>query len=250
MTSSMRFLSRFWVVVLAVGLAGCQTTKGLDRPSDASDTVAAASPFLCETAARREEFVAEAQKMGVSRPDANELYSISGAGSMDVVTGFAPAVDRNPTVERALKLVAADPELKAFYVEVDIQNLGGLNAELGHSGADVVFRDMTAIAEKHIRGLGPDSCSVRHGGDEFSFVVIGPNATQGAIEAALQQADDEIRAYIAGKGLASLPHPKHPGDESKFGAGIIFGVSPIGGQENAQQVYGVADKIVEAKKSQ
>ncbi|MGB5164360.1 MAG: diguanylate cyclase [Woeseiaceae bacterium] len=250
MTRSTKFVSSMWVLALTLFLAGCPTTNGLDRPSDASEPVAVAAPFLCETAARKEQFIAEAAKMGVSRANAGELYSISGAGSMDVVTGFAPAVDRNPTVERALELVAADQELKAFYVEVDIQNLGGLNSELGHSGADAVFRRMTAIAEEHIRELGPDSCSVRHGGDEFSFVVIGPNATQTAIEEALEQADDEIRAYIASEGLSQIPHPKHPGDQTKLGAGIIYGVSPIGGQASATAVYGVADKIVESKKSE
>ena len=109
---------------------------------------------------------------------------------------------------------------------------------------------MTTITERHIRNLGSDSCSFRHGGDEFSFVVMGPNAAKNDIEAALAQADTEIREYIDRKGLSKIPHPKHPGDESKYGAGIIFGVSQIDRQENVKDVYSAADRIVEAKKSE
>ena len=250
MKNSTKFFSKFWILALAVCLAGCPTTEGLQQPHDASGTAAVAPSFVCGAEGRKEQFMAEAAKMQVSRADAAELYAISGAESMDVVTGFAPARDRSPTVERALESVAMDPELKAFYVEVDIQNLGGLNAKLGHSGADVIFSEMTAITERHIRELKPDSCSFRHGGDEFSFVVIGPSASQEAIETALQEADDEIRKYIASEGLSEIPHPKHENDPSKLGAGIIFGVSPIAGQKSAKEVYGVADKIVEFRKSQ
>lgn len=250
MKSSTKVFSRFWILALAVCLAGCPTTEGLQQSYDASGASAVAPSFVCGAEGRREQFMTEAAKLQVSKADAAKLYAISGAESMDVVTGFAPARDRSPTVERALESVAMNPELKAFYVEVDIQNLGGLNAELGHSGADVIFREMTAITERHIQKLKPDSCSFRHGGDEFSFVVIGPTASQEAIEATLQEADDEIRKYIASQGLSEIPHPKHLDDPSKSGAGIIFGVSPISGQKAAKDVYGVADKIVESRKSQ
>ncbi len=240
----------FWFLVLAASLSGCPSTTGLRQTTDADAAQTDAGKFACESVFREENFVREAAKMGVSRPDAITLYSFSGARTSDVVTGFAPAGDRSSTVERAVKAVAVDPQLKAFYVEVDIQNLGGLNSVLGHSGADEVFREMTTITERHIQKLGSDSCSFRHGGDEFSFVVIGPNAASKEIEAALARADTEIKEHIAQRGLSDTPHPKHPGDVSKYGAGIIFGVSQIDGQGSAKEVYGEADKIVEARKSE
>ena len=243
-------LNVLWLLFLAAGLSGCPSTTGLQQTADAGAAHTSSGMFACESVFRVEKFVDAAAKMGVSRPDAITLYSISGAQTSDVVTGFAPPGDRTPTVERALKSVAADSQLKAFYVEVDIQNLGGLNSALGHSKADEVFREMTTITERHIRNLGSDSCSFRHGGDEFSFVVMGPNAAKNDIEAALAQADTEIREYIDRKGLSKIPHPKHPGDESKYGAGIIFGVSQIDRQENVKDVYSAADRIVEAKKSE
>ncbi len=154
----------FWLLVLAANLYGCPSTTELKQTTDADVAQTTAGIFACESALREEKFIHEAAKMGVSRPDAKTLYSYSGAKTSDVVTGFAPAGDRSPTVERAI------------------------NAE--------------------------------------------------------------IKAYIAQRGLSEIPHPKHPGDQSKYGAGIIFGVSRIDGQETTKEVYGAADKIVEAKKSQ
>ncbi|MDH3756295.1 MAG: diguanylate cyclase [Gammaproteobacteria bacterium] len=239
-----------WLLMLTASLSGCPSTTGLKQTADADAAQTSSGIFACESSYREQRFMDAAADMGVSSPDAGELYVISGGARSDVVTGFAPAQDRGSTVKRALAAVAGKPDLNAFYVEVDIQNLGGLNNELGHSKADSVFARMTAIAERHIQGLESDSCSFRHGGDEFSFVVIGPGATKAEIEAALAQADTEIREYIADQGLSEIPHPKHPGDRSKQGAGIIFAVSRIGGQETVEEVYGAADKIVEARKSQ
>lgn len=239
-----------WLLILAASLSGCPSTPGLRQTTDTDATQTSSDSFACESDYRKQRFIDAAADMGVSSPNAAELYSISGAARSDVVTGFAPAQDRGPTVKRALAAVAAEPGLNAFYVEVDIQNLGGLNNQLGHSKADSVFARMTAIAEQSIQGLEFDSCSFRHGGDEFSFVVLGPGTTEAEIEAALAQADAKIRDYIDEQGLSQIPHPKHPGDQSKYGAGIIFGVSRIGGQETVEEVYGVADKIVEAKKSE
>jgi len=206
--------------------------------------------FACESTARQEKFVATAVEMGLSRKDALVLYGVSGAESTDVVTGFAPAKDRRPTVTRAIESVGASQFDSAFYVEVDIQNLGGLNAELGHTGADKVYTRIAHITEQHIESLRADdhTCSFRHGGDEFSFVVVGAGNTQAQVEAALAAADREIRQYIAGQGLADIEHPKHRGNPSKSGAGIIFGVSRISGQAQLVDVFSAADKVVEKKK--
>lgn len=206
--------------------------------------------FACESTARQEKFVATALEMGLSRPDALVLYDLSGAESIDVVTGFAPAKDRRPTVTRAIETVGASQFDSAFYVEVDIQNLGGLNAVLGHTGADNVYTKIAHITEQHIESLRADdrTCSFRHGGDEFSFVVVGAGNTQAQVEAALAAADREIREYIASEGLADIEHPKHRGNPAKSGAGIIFGVSRISGQAQLVDVFSAADKVVEKKK--
>jgi len=206
--------------------------------------------FACEATARQETFVAAAAEMGLERQDALVLYGLSGAESPDVVTGFAPAKDRRPTVARAIETVGASRFDSAFYVEVDIQNLGGLNAALGHTGADQVYSRIARITEQHIENLRTDdhTCSFRHGGDEFSFVVVGAGNTQAQVEAALAAADREIRQYIASEGLATIEHPKHRGNPAKAGAGIVFGVSRIRGQDQLADVFSAADKVVEQKK--
>jgi len=154
------------------------------------------------------------------------------------------------SITRAIESAGASQFDTAFYVEVDIQNLGGLNAVLGHTGADEVYSRMARITEQHIENLRTDdhTCSFRHGGDEFSFVVVGAGNTQAQVEAALTAADREIRQYVASKGLADIEHPKHRGDASKSGAGIVFGVSRIRGQDQLADVFSAADKIVEQKK--
>lgn len=206
--------------------------------------------FNCEATARQERFVATAVEMGLARKDALVLYGLSGAESTDVVTGFAPAKDRRPTVSRAIESVGASQFDNAFYVEVDIRNLGGLNAVLGHTGADDVYSRMARITEQHIESLRTDdhTCSFRHGGDEFSFVVVGAGNTQAKVEAALAAADREIQKYVASENLAGIEHPKHRGDASKSGAGIVFGVSRIHGQDQLADVFSAADKVVEQKK--
>lgn len=206
--------------------------------------------FACEATARQEKFVASAVGMGLSRQNALALYDLAGAESTDAVTGFAPAKDRRPTVTRAIEGVGASHFDAAFYVEVDIQNLGGLNAVLGHTGADAVYSKIARITEKHVESLraDDDTCSFRHGGDEFSFVVVGAGNTQAQVEAALAAADREIRQYVASEGLANIEHPKHRGNPEKSGAGIIYGVSRIRGQEQLVDVFSAADKVVEQKK--
>jgi len=239
-----------FVMAAVVLLSGC-TFNTLTRTHSANASAPPPSePFLCESVSRQKIFIAAAEQMNLSQEDALRLYSLAGSGQPDVVTGFAPAPDREPTVDRAIATVAKDPTERAFYVEVDIQNLGGLNEELGHTGANDVYRDMARMAEQSILALDGDACSFRHGGDEFSFLIIGTHETQQSIEAALDDANRQIKQYIADKGLANLKHPKHLQDPSKWGAGIIFGVSQIRGQEDHEAIFSTADLVVERKKQQ
>jgi len=231
-----------------------RTSAGLLLAGVLLTTVAQAGApesFACEAEARQDQFIAAALQMDLSRENALVLYELSGGAATDSVTGFAPANDRGPTVERALNSTGASQSEKAYYVEVDIQNLGGLNAELGHAGADAVYTRISQITAQHIESLRADdqTCSFRHGGDEFSFVLVGSDSSKADVEAALAAADQEIRAYIASRGLADIEHPKHPDNKAKSGAGIIFGVSQIGGQAQLAEVYSAADKVVEQKKN-
>ena len=209
---------------------------------------AAKTTFLCESALREQRFIDAANKMQVSKQDAQKLYRLSGAHKQDQVTGFAIASDRQATVERAIQGLSDNEISKAYYVEVDIRNLGGLNQKLGHNGADKVFSNLAKLTEQQIQALASDSCSFRHGGDEFSFLVFGSEDSQQDVEMALNKASQKIQHYIAEQGLSQIKHPKHPGDASKLGVGIIFGVSQIQIGEDIDRVFSAADKLVEKKK--
>jgi hypothetical protein len=113
---------------------------------------------------------------------------------------------------------------------------------------------MTQIAETHVRTLTADVVPFRHGGDEFSFVVVTPDASAeaAAVEraqtAALGAAEAEI-AKATGE-FADLPHPKHRGDPRYNGTGITWGLASLGdpGLRSAADALHVADNQVETKK--
>ncbi|MCG7535064.1 diguanylate cyclase [Pseudoalteromonas sp. OOF1S-7] len=188
--------------------------------------------------------------MQLSKKDALKLYKLSGADKKDVVTGFAIAADRPPTVQRAIERLQDKPTENAFYIEVDIQNLGGLNQVLGHSGADKVYRQMASLTKQQIALLAADSCDFRHGGDEFSFIVTGEGLTISHVEHALSTASKNIKLYAEEQSLSDIVHPKHKNDPSKSGTGIIYGVSQLHAKAEIDTVFSTADTIVEKKKLQ
>lgn len=81
---------------------------------------------LNETQKRKEAFIELAEKLGLTRDLAKELYRISGGAKKDVVTGYGPAKDFQPTLEDAASRAKA-----SYIVEIDIKNLSGLNNTTG-----------------------------------------------------------------------------------------------------------------------
>lgn len=234
-----------WIISI---VSAAKTLTRLAEDRDAPIEAAAARiRFQGQATVRQEEFVVKAQQMGLERENALELYKASGAAASDVVTGFDKAQDRKPTVERAIQRVKTTPD-RAFYVEVDIRNLGGLNAKLGHTKADRVYGTMARITERYLLNLEADVSRFRHGGDEFSFVIVSLTVTKENVEAALKSASEEIQEYVAKEGLAEIEHPKHKEDQSKRGTGIVFGVSQIIGEATVEEVLSAADVEVERRK--
>ncbi|AOY83609.2 DUF4157 domain-containing protein [Moorena producens JHB] len=229
------------------------------------------SGFVDNARKREQNFVLAALKEGLSEEAARRLYKISGANAKDTVTGFDVASDRQPSVENAIEFVKGDTQRSAFYVEVDIKNLGGLNSVLGHSGADEVYKKMAIICDNHVKSLEEKNAQVarfRHGGDEFSFLVVSPDGLvdEGDVETSLKKAQSKIKEevedkkigsfnknpegdYTTNDKLAIIEHPKHKNNHRYNGTGIVFGVSQIFPQhKTASDVYQVADIKVEKKK--
>ena len=203
--------------------------------------------FASETELRRAEFRRLGAEAGLTAEDADLLFVLAGADRADDLTGFEPADCRLPTLRRAL-LHAAETKEPAFYVEADVRNLGGLNASLGHTGANRVFAVLAACFEQAIRTVGGDACLFRHGGDELSAVVIGPGLERDALSRALDEASVRIADFVASSGLADIPHPKHPQEATRAGTGLVFGVAPIHGDRDLRETLAEADRAVERQK--
>jgi GGDEF domain-containing protein len=227
-----------------------------------------ASDFRTHKEDRENMFVLAALKEGVSEDVARSLFKESGAAAKDTVTGFDLAADRKPTIQNAIDGVNKIDTATAFYVEVDIRNLGGLNSALGHTGADGVFAtlaQLTGASVKQLESAGVKVGQFRHGGDEFSFVVFSNDGRvrKSTVEHQLEIAHEHIGKYVARTTIASINsewedkdatlrsivHPKHKGEERFYGTGIIFGVSRILGTDDVGKVTSAADREVEIKKN-
>lgn len=225
------------------------------------------APFLSEMEARRALFVERAQAMGMGREHARDIFQRAGGDAVDPVTGFELAYGRVPTLERAIKFTAESKGERGYYVEVDLRNLGGLNKNLGHSGADRIYARMAQIIGEELHALEADTkmfgkVSVtlfRHGGDEVSAVIVGPELAPEVLQGAMERAQRRIADYVAattfttadGKthALANIDHPKHPGDASVRGTGIVFGMAELQPTVTATDTIGTADRQVELKKT-
>ena len=93
------------------------------------------------------------------------------------------------------------PDIFAGYIEVDVRNLGGLNDNLSRGDSDNVFKFMSDTTDKHVNSLKADVISFRHGGDEFSFVVVGsfPDIMSRKVRTVLTEAQVAVDAYIQHK---------------------------------------------------
>jgi GGDEF domain-containing protein len=207
--------------------------------------------FTSAGAERRREFFSLAQSFGLEAGAASGLYAMLLQGRADTLTGFEGDADRVDTVLKAAG-EAKRTGTGAVYVEVDVRNLGGLNRSLGRAKADAAFARMASIADREMRSVSDlgDAWPFRHGGDEFSFVIVArrPGISAGQLEfavgAALTRASSMIRAMTSD--LAGIAHTKPTG---RPGTGIVWATSVIAPGANPSAVFSAADRKVEQKKS-
>ena len=77
----------------------------------------------------------------------------------DTVTGFWEGRSGNArlwTLQKAIEHVEETNEI-AFYVTMDLKNLGGLNDALGHTKANDVFAEIAAAVSKELAAVASDS---------------------------------------------------------------------------------------------
>ena len=210
--------------------------------------------FTSSGADRRAAFLSLAQRYGVGPDSAVGLYGVLLESRPDGLTGFERAADRESTVLKAVDHVARTGAA-ALYVEVDVRNMGGLNEGLGRAKADVVFAQIAGIVERELMGgalssLG-DAWPFRHGGDEFSFVVVGrrPGIGEAQLEfatvASLTRATADVKEQT--RQYASVPHRKDK-EKRPFGTGIVWATSLIRPGMVPEKIFKVADLKIEQKK--
>jgi GGDEF domain-containing protein len=210
--------------------------------------------FTSSGADRRAAFLSLAQRYGVDPDSAVGLYGVLLESRPDGLTGFERAADRESTVLKAVDHVARTGAA-ALYVEVDVRNMGGLNEGLGRSKADAVFAQIAGIVERELMGgalssLG-DVWPFRHGGDEFSFVVVGRRQCIGeaqlefATVASLTRATADVKEQT--RQYASVPHRKDK-EKRPFGTGIVWATSIIRPGMVPEKIFKVADLKIEQKK--
>jgi GGDEF domain-containing protein len=160
----------------------------------------------------------------------------------DRVTGLDKSEELRPTLEAAQK-ASADSGAPSAYGEVDLKNLGGTNARLGNSGADVHFKAVADILQDEAEKANAHVALVRKGGDEIGAVFHGVDKA-GAADI-LANAKDRIDAYAKEHGLDTTPNPKAGGEA---GFGINYGTADIVPDGSLSDTVHAADTLVEQRK--
>jgi diguanylate cyclase (GGDEF)-like protein len=174
-----------------------------------------------------------------------------GLLATDNVTGFhegRSGKGRISTLRRAIRHVKRTGE-QAFYVEMDLRNLSGLNAALGHSRGNRVFARVAAIIRQELSGVASEADFFRHGGDEMSAFLI--DTTEEAVQAAAEAVRSRVGRLAKRHGLDTIPHPKYQGDLRRRGIGVHFGACRLSAEyeQDPTLVFSAADTELERDKS-
>jgi diguanylate cyclase (GGDEF)-like protein len=196
-----------------------------------------------------QDALAKLEALGLS-PTQIEALREYGLLATDNVTGFHEGRfgrGRIATLRRAIQHVKRTGE-QAYYVEIDLRNLGGLNAALGHSGANRVFARVAAIIRKGLSAAASEAIFFRHGGDEMSALLI--DTTGEAVRAALEAVRSRVGRLAKRSRLDAIPHPKHPGDVRQRGIGVHVGLCRLSAEHEKDLafVFRHADTELERRK--
>lgn len=177
-------------------------------------------------------------------------FRIAGGENRDKATGLEAGENRIPTLARAVAHVREHTEDQAFYVVVDIANVGGMNKTHGKGKVNrEVFRRFATILQQQLRDISDVTrlsvSGFRHGGDELSFVVVGTGLTQPAVGQAMETAQRKVDEAATDAGLMNTPHLK---EHRPLGTGIYFHVAPISGDSDIPTLLDAADRALEAIK--
>jgi len=170
--------------------------------------------------------------------------------AIDNVTGFHEGRSgdaRISTLHSVIQHVKETGEL-AFYVEMDLQNLSGLNTKLGHTEANDVYKRIAAIIRSELSEIASQAVFFRHGGDEMSAFLIQTNRE--IVQTAMKTVQSRVQALAKECGLDTIPHSKHPDEVRWRGIGVHFGVCrlTLEHEKDPMLVFKEADSELEEMK--
>jgi diguanylate cyclase (GGDEF)-like protein len=184
------------------------------------------------------------------KPEYIEILKQDGLLADDNVTGFHEGRfgrGRIATLHKAIQHVKQTRE-EVLYVEMDLMNLTGLNAALGHSRANQVYAKVAAVIHSELSGIAAEAVFFRHGGDEMSVFLVG------ATEQAVRQAFLRVRRGVEGVAreydVHEIPHPKHPHNPQVKGIDVRFGICKVLAryEDDPTTVFRMADTELERHK--
>jgi GGDEF domain-containing protein len=166
------------------------------------------------------------QRLIASGITAEQIERLREYGLMarDNVTGYfegRSGEGRLWTLKSAIRHVRETGE-QSHYVEMDLRNLGGLNAAVGHSRANEIYAAIAAIVRSELSAVCSESAFFRHGGDETCAILV--NGSTSVVRKACRRAEDRVAKLAIDREIDDIPHPKHKGDRARRGVGIVFGL--------------------------
>jgi GGDEF domain-containing protein len=187
--------------------------------------------------------------LGVT-PEQIEALREFGLLACDSVTGFhegRSGTARIATLRQVIRHVRQTGE-RAFYVEMDVRNLGGLNAALGHSRANEVYSAIAALIRNELSSVASEAAFFRHGGDEMSAFLV--NTTEQAVRAGLERVHRGVAKLAKDHGVHDIPNPKHRRCGRCRGIGLHIGMTRIASrhEDDPTLVFQEADVAVERRK--
>ncbi len=211
-------------------------------------------PLSGYAAARRGSLIRQALKFGGSEVAVTELFDRIGAIPRDRITGgFDRGIARQAYLEHAQ--ANAPDGYKAFYAEIDIRNLGGLNKAIGRKAADQIFGEIASLTRMKLEASGFEGEMVRFGGDEICFVGYVQEGSIDQLHGAANDVPKAIQDYVDALepfGDVVVGEIEHHRDSSRpSGIGAVIAGQVVNASETVGSVLKWVDKTIEGlKKSQ
>lgn len=215
-----------------------------DGPVGESSALARPAKFAAPHDARIQRHFEKADKEGIPREFAEKLLPEE---SLDAVTGYQRAEEKVPTVQRAQKYTEETGKT-AHYVDADLANLGGLNSHFNNDNAKAnkEYRAIADIFADEMGRAGESAVLIRTGGDEIGAVVIG--GTSKSVDAAMQRAQERVKAHAATQGYGDIPHSKYKDDLNRRGVGLYLGQAAIKSGKSLDTIFSEASAGLDAGK--